>query len=195
MGLGVVLLVALAWVRLARAGRDGLPVPVVLGVALVLVLAVVVAVWWRGRSAAHGQRVVAEQRPGWLLHQVWAAAGTSDALVRHGVWEQRMSPTGGTRLTLAWSPAGLELWRSGRRPHVVVALPWDAVAAVTPGEGRAASTRRPALVVGTVTGVDLVVVPAARPDGALLPAGRDAVERLVAELRAARDAGQGPTVL
>ena len=100
-----------------------------------------------------------------------------------------MRASGGTRLTLAWSTSGAELWRGGRRPHEVVSLPWSAVAAVTVGVGHAGSSARPAVVVQTVSGVELVVVPTARAAGGLLPADRAHVGQLVTALREARDRG------
>lgn len=193
MALGVGVLVVVTWSRFLR-GDAGVPFPVALAAAAVLVGGVVLTVWGRGRRAVRGQTVIAERRPGWTLHQVWADAGLSDALVRQGVWEPGMSPAGGTRLTLAWSAVGVELWRAGRDPHVILALPWERVAAVTEGTGRAASSSRPAVVLATLEGAELVLVPAARPDGALLPGGRPAVQQLVVRLRAARDGttGSGP---
>ena len=187
MVLGVVGLSAVAWRRLLRRDGDDLPVPVSVAIELAVVAAVFVGGWWRGRRAAGGQVAIAAQRPGWRLHQVWADATLGEQLVGQGVWEQGMNPTGGTRLTLAWSPLGVELWRGGRPPRAVLTLAWDAVASVNEGVGHAASSARPAVVITTAVGARLVLVPAAKPDGALLPAPRPVTAALVAEVRAARD--------
>lgn len=184
---GVAALSVLAWRRLLRRDDDSLPIPVTLGVAALIVAGVVGVVWWRGRRAAGGQGSIAAQRPGWSLHQVWADATLHVQLVQQGVWEPRMNPAGGTRLTLAWSPVGIELWRAGHAPTVVLSLPWDAVASVREGTGRAASSTRPAAVISTVAGAELVVVPAAKPGGAMLPASRAVTAALVGAVRAARD--------
>lgn len=186
---GVVILSAVAWRRLLRDDADALPLPVTVGIALAVVAGVVGFVWWRGRRAAGGQRAIAALRPGWSLHQVWADASLPAQLVQQGVWEPRMSPTGGTRLTLAWSPGGVELWRGSRRPRAVVSLPWAAVASVQESTGYAASSRRPAVALTTVADATLVVVPAAKPTGAMLPASRAATAALVGHIRAARDLG------
>lgn len=60
---------------------------------------------------------------------------------------------------------------------------------MTGGVGYAASSARPAAVVQTRSGVELVVVPAARTTGGLLPAGGTQVEQLVTKLQEARDQG------
>jgi len=190
---GVVILSAVAWRRLLRDDADALPIPVTVGIAVAVVGGVVGFMWWRGRRAARGQRAIAAQRPGWALHQVWADATLSAQLVQQGIWEPRMSPTGGTRLTLAWSPLGIELWRAGRVPRAVVSLPWAAVASVQEGTGYAASSRRPAVVITTLADATLVVVPAASPAGSMLPASRAGAAALVAHLRDVRDrAGSAP---
>lgn len=189
MVVGVLALSAVAWRRLLRDDAGAVSVPVTVGIALAVVVGVAGFVWWRGRRAAGAQRAIAADRPGWALHQVWADATLSAQLVQQGVWEPRMSRLGGTRLTLAWSPGGIELWRGGRRPRTVVSLPWAAVAAVQEGAGYAASSRSPAVVVTTVGDATLVVVPAATSTGALLPASGQATAALVGRLRAARDLG------
>lgn len=188
MVLAVVALSAVVWRRLLRDDTVALPVPVTVGVAVAVVAVVFWFVWWRGRRAAGAQRVIAAQRPGWTLHQVWAGSTLSHQLVQQGVWEPRMSRTGGTRLTLAWSPGGIELWRGARSPRVVVSLPWSAVASVREGEAYASSSSRPAVVIATVADAELVVVPAKRATGGMLPASAQATGALVGRIRAARDA-------
>ena len=182
---GVGLLVVAEWQRLLRDRGRVDPVLVVLMAAGVLVLIGVVFGWFvrRGRSR---HRVVAGLRPGWTLHEVWADESLGRELVAQGVWERGMSPSGGTRLTLAWSAPGVELWRGGRAPRAVLSLPWQAVASITEGSGHAASSARPALVVSTVAHATLVLVPCSRPSGGVLPAGAAQVGRLVAAMRAAR---------
>ncbi|HEX7805101.1 MAG TPA: hypothetical protein VF413_02960 [Cellulomonas sp.] len=183
---GVGLLVVAQWQRLLRDRGRVDPVLVVLLAAGVLVLIGVVFAWFvrRGRSR---HRVVAGLRPGWALQEVWADESLGRELVLQGVWERGMSLAGGTRLTLAWSPAGVELWRGGRTPRVVLSLPWQAVASVTEGAGYAASSARPAVVVSTGAHATLVLVPCARPSGGVLPASAAQVGGLVTTLRSARD--------
>lgn len=183
---GVGLLVVAEWQRLLR-DRDRVdPVLVALMAAGVLVLIGVVFGWFvrRGRSR---HRVLAGLRPGWSLHEVWADESLGRELVTQGVWERGMSLAGGTRCTLAWSEAGVGLWRGGRAPHEVLSLPWQAVASITEGSGQAASSARPAVVVSTVAHATLVLVPCSRPSGGVLPAGAAQVRGLVATMRSARD--------
>lgn len=184
---GVGLLVVAQWQRLLRDRGRVDPVLVVLMAAGVLVLIGVVFGWFvhRGRSR---HRVVAGLRPGWTLHEVWADESLGRELVTQGVWERGMSLAGGARFTLAWSQAGVELWRGGRVPYEVLSLPWQAVASITEGSGHAASSARPAVVVSTVAHATLVLVPCSRPSGGVLPAGAAQVGGLVAALRSARDA-------
>ena len=123
---GVGLLVVAEWQRLLRDRGRVDPVLVVLMAAGVLVLIGVVFGWFvrRGRSR---HRVVAGLRPGWTLHEVWADESLGRELVAQGVWERGMSPSGGTRLTLAWSAPWVELWRGGRAPRAVLSLPWQEI--------------------------------------------------------------------
>jgi hypothetical protein len=151
-------------------------------VGILAIGAAVFALGVRRSQARH--EAVAAQRPGWRLHEVWADAGLGAQLVREGLWERGVAPTGGTRLTLAWSADGVELWRAG---HVVVALPWHDVASLGKGVGHAGSTARPALVINTLGGAELVLVPQARPSGGVLPADRAGVAALLDELRETRD--------
>lgn len=183
---GVALLVIAEWRRLLS--ERGQVDPVLVAVATVGVLVVIAVVfWWFVRQSRSRHAVVAGLRPGWQLHEVWADESLGRELVEQGVWERGISPTGGTRFTLTWSGSGVELWRGGRTPHEVLSLPWRAVAAVTNGSGHAASGARPAVVVQTVAGATLVLVPSARASGGVLPARATQVSSLVEALRTTRD--------
>jgi len=189
MIVGVLGLAVAAWSRLLH-GRDRADPGVVVLIAVAAVVLICAGLWWWSRRSASRQTAIAAARPGWSLHEVWADESLQASLALHGVREPRMKASGGTQLTLAWSTSGVALWRGNRRsPYEVVSLPWSAVAAVTVGVGYAASSARPAVVVQTVSGVELVVVPAARATGGLLPAGGTQVEQLVTKLQEARDQG------
>ena len=175
-----------AWRCLLRPGADSPPPALGLLVAVLMAAAVVGVVWWRGTRAAAGGSTVAESRPGWRTHQAWADAGLADQLAVQGIWEEQLAPSGGTRLTIAWSDEAFELWHGARAPRTVVSLGWVDVASVTMGSGNAASTARPAVVATTVAGARLVLVPARAPGGGLLPAPSATVEELVAQLGRAR---------
>jgi hypothetical protein len=189
MIVGVLGLAVAAWSRLLH-GRDRADPRLVLLVAAGVVVLICAGLWWWSRRSGTRQTTIAAARPGWSLHEVWADESLQASLAQHGVGEPGMRASGGTRLTLAWSTSGVALWRGNRRsPHEVASLPWSAVAAVTGGVGYAASSARPAVVVRTRSGVELVVVPAARATGGLLPAGGTQVEQLVTKLQEARDQG------
>jgi hypothetical protein len=183
---GVLLLSVASWRRFLADDLGATELVAVVAVLLAVVLGVLVA----ARLSRSGVRRVAQHRPGWHVHQVRSDAGLSDALLAHGRWEPGLRASGGSPLTLTWSTAGVELWRGSRRPRAVVSLPWRAVASVGIGTGRAASAPRPALVVESVPGGRLVLVPSRDARGSLLPATADQVAVLVADLRAARDAGE-----
>lgn len=71
---------------------------------------------------------------------------------------------------------------------------WDQVTSVTLGEGTAAATPRPAVVVALVGGPNLVVVPARNGDGGVLPANAGQTQALVDAFAAhARAARRAPT--
>ena len=184
---GVTVLAIAEWVRLLRDRGKVDPLLVVLVSAGVLV--VIGVVFWlflrRGRSR---HDVVGGLRPGWALHEVWADESLGRELVMQGVWERGMSPAGGTRFTLAWSAAGVELWRGGRTPHAVLSAPWRVIASVTEGSGHAASSPRPAVVGSTTAHATLVLVPCSRASGGVLPASAAQVGRLVEAMRSARGA-------
>ena len=186
--IGVSLLVVGAWRRLLQGRNKADPVLVAL-VALVAVCAFGAVFWWSVHRSRSRHLTVAKLRPGWHLHEVWADESLRRELVKQGVWEPGLSPTGGSRFTLAWSTWGTELWRGGRAPYVVVSLPWSAVASTTEGSGHAASNARPAVVLTTLVGASLVLVPSARASGGVLPASAAQVQRLITALRTARDGG------
>lgn len=188
-GTGVLVLVVLAWVRLlARPGptTPGAVVAVVVGTLVLVVALALVAV----RRRARRRTAVASARPGWVLWEVWTTSGFSGALVADGLWERRLSPFGGTPMTLAVSRAGLELWRGGRRAHCVASWPWSSVAAVLPGSGEVAGRTRPAVVLHTMGGAQVVLAPAARASSATTVTRPEQTAPLLTFLRATRDAGE-----
>jgi hypothetical protein len=173
----------LGWRKLLRGETD---VRVVAAGIVVVLGAIALGFWLSVRRSQARHHAVAARRPGWRLHDVWADWSLSGELMRIGLWERRLF--GGSRLTLAWSPGGAELWRGrARAPREVVSVPWAAVASVTTGRGHAGSTERPAVVVALDAGARLVLVPARRALGGVLPADAGDVDALVRELRAARD--------
>jgi len=175
---GVGVLVWLAWRRGVPEGVPGWVVAVVAGV----LVGVVVAVAWFGARRERGHRSrVAVARPGLVTHGGWA-----DASLAEGLRELEVDPGSlrtGSRVTLAWSDARVELLRGER---VVAAVPWDQVWTISATTGRASSSSNPAVELVTRLGVRLVIVPARRPDGGLLPARTSDVDALVERLRGAR---------
>lgn len=181
---GVVILVALAWRRAATSDEPWLPS--VLGAVAVVGL-VVAAVWWSGRRADGVRRQAVAARPGWRTQAVWADTTLGATLDQLGAAAGKVR--GGTRLTLAWSTTEVQLWRG---PTVLTSVPWDQVWTITRTVGQAASTGNPAVELVLRDTVRLVVVPARRPDGGMLPASAAQADILVEELRAARHAADAP---
>ena len=179
---GVLALTVLTWSRLVWTPPSERPL--VAGVAAGLVLLVVAAAVWFVTRVRARQRVVGSRRPGSQLREVWADRDLREQLVRQGVWVPSVGRWYGTALTFAWSPTGLSLWHGGRAAQEVLDLPWSDIASVG---GGTASTGRPALLVRTVAGADLVLVPQSRPGGGLGPAPASAVDELVVAVRRARD--------
>lgn len=176
----VAVLVLLAWRRAAASG--GAAVPGI--VAGLVVVAVVVGVFWlTSQRADTARRQVVAARPGWLTQAVWAdtSLGAEIGRLTGGT---SVSLRGGTRMTLAWSPSHVQLWRG---EAVVASVPWEQVRDVTRTVGNAASTGNPAVELTTQEGARLVVVPTRRPDVGMLPAGAAQVDGLVGRLRAARE--------
>ena len=176
--LGVGLLAWLAW---RRGMPEGVPGWVVAVVAVVLVGVVVAVAWLGARRERRRRGRLAVARPGFVTHAGWA-----DASLAEGLRELEVDPGSirtGSRLALAWSDARVELVRGER---VVAAVPWDQVWTISATTGRASSSSNPAVELITRLGVRLVVVPARRPDGGLLPARAADVDALVARLRDAR---------
>jgi len=184
---GGVTLVALAWVRLLSPARPASPGAVAL--AAVGVLGLTGALTLVGvRHRTGRRRAVGHARPGWILWEVRAVAGFARALVTDGVWESRLSPLGGTAMTMAISPAGLEVWRGGRRAHPVASWPWSSVASITPGTGGLVGATRPAVVIETMGGAQVALVPAIRPTSGSPARTSGQAAPLLALLRASRDA-------
>jgi len=187
IGIGVLIVVTTTWARLLSNPVD--PVFVLLAFAAVA-LGVVCVFLVAGRRTRTRHRLLETRSAGWRLHEVWADGSLVAQLASIGVWEKGFSRRGGTRLTLSWSPAGVGLWSGARQPREVISAPWSAVASVTVGQGVAASAPRPAIAVALIAGATLVVVPAAKAGGGLLPAKAAAVAVLVDDLRAVRDVDQ-----
>lgn len=178
---GVVILSIANWGRFASSDND----PVLVGLATALILAAVVGgIVLSTRRDRVRRAAAASARPGWSTHAVWSDAALGAQLRRQGWHVERLRPSGGTRLTLAWSDDGIELWRGA---EVLVPLSWEEVAAITPTTGQSGGAVRPAVNLSTTSDAHLVLVPTARPDGGILPASAAAVTRLVTTLRAARD--------
>lgn len=149
--------------------------------ALAVVGAAALGVWWWTRRDDGTRRTAVAARPGWTTQAVWADSTLGDSLRTLGASTGKVR--GGTRMTLAWSATELQLWRG---QAVVLALPWEQVWTVTRTVGQAASTGNPAVELVTRESVRLVVVPARRPDGGMLPATNAQVDALVGVLREAR---------
>lgn len=149
--------------------------------ALAVVGAIVLGVWWWTRRDDRTRRETVAARPGWTTQAVWADVTLGDALRSLGASTGKVR--GGTRMTLAWSADEVQLWRG---EAVVVTLPWEQVWTITRTVGHAASTGNPAVEMVTRESVRLVVVPARRPDGGMLPATGAQVDALVGALREGR---------
>ncbi|MBO3089414.1 hypothetical protein [Cellulomonas dongxiuzhuiae] len=175
---GVLILVVLAGYWIARS-----PEPSWSLLALVVVVGGPVGwFWWKARRDDRARREAAAARPGRRTHAVWADEHLESALADLGATAGGLP--GGTRLTLAWSPSGVELWR-GR--VVLTTLPWTQVATIGRTIGRAASAGNPAVALVTTEAVRLVLVPARHPDGGMLPARVAQVDALAIELEEARN--------
>lgn len=183
---GVVILAVLAWRRAATSDEPWWPPA--LG-AVAVVAAIVAGVWWWSRRDDGAQQRAAAARPGWRTQAVWADATLGAALAQLGAGGVKVR--GGTKLTVAWSASEVEL---RRRDAVVATLPWHAVWTITRTVGHAASTGNPAVELVTRETVRLVLVPARRPDGGMLPATAAQVDALVGELRTARESAPAPAV-
>lgn len=171
----------LAWLAWRRGMPEGVPGWVVAVVAAVLVGAVLAVAWFGARRERGRRSRLAAARPGLAIHAGWADASLAEALRELEV--DPGSIRSGSRLTLAWSDVQVELLRGQR---VVAAVPWDQVWTISATTGRASSSSSPAIELVTRLGVRLVMVPARRPDGGLLPARAADVGALVGRLRDAR---------
>lgn len=149
--------------------------------ALAVVGAIVLGVWWWTRRDDGTRRKAVATRPGWTTQAVWADATLGETLRALGASAGKVR--GGTRMTLAWSATDLQLWKG---QDVVLTLPWDEIWTVTRTVGQAASTGNPAVELVTRESVRIVVVPARRPDGGMLPATGAQVDALVQTLREGR---------
>lgn len=125
---------------------------------------------------------------GWRTHAVRADAPLGRTLREHGV--EADAVRSGTLLTLAWSQTHVEL-RHHRR--TLVSFPWRDVREVR--RSRAAAgwwSWRPAVALIVRGWPWMLVAPACRPGGRLLPATSHEVGDLVIELLATWEAAQPP---
>lgn len=177
----------LAWLAWRRGMPPGAPGWVVVVVVAAVLAGVVVGVAWFGARRERGRRSrLAAARPGVVSHAAWA-----DASLGEGLRALEVDPgflRTGSRVTLAWSDDQVELLRGQR---VVAAVPWGQVWTISATTGRASSSSNPAIELVTRLGARLVVVPARRPEGGLLPARAADVGALVERLRDARRGALG----
>lgn len=179
---GVVALSVAAWRRTLTQPSSDLPLTI--AVSVLVVGAVVGFVALGARRDAARRRAAAAARPDWSTWAVWSDAGLAGELRRQGWHVERLRPSGGSRLTLAWSGTGVELWRGA---DVLVELDWGQVASVTTATGQAGGATRPAVCLTTDAGAQLVLVPTAKQEGGVAPASPRAVTALVERVRAVRD--------
>lgn len=181
LAVGAVLLAVRAVVHTPGAFLVALAVTaVVIGVVLLLM--------GRGTTSRH-VAVAAEASPEAMVLEVWGAAGLFDALTREGVADAPVRRRQGTALTLVVEAGGLTLWGGAGRPHRVHSLAWPDVLAIGEGSGIVANDGpRPALVVRTVRGADLVLLPARVATGSLRTGDVHAVRTLGSQLAARRAA-------
>lgn len=179
---GLVLLAAGAVLLAVRAVVDA-PGPFLVALAVVaVVIGAILMLMGRGTSSRH-VAVVAGAAPESMVVEVWGAAGLFDALVREGVTNAAVRRRQGTALTLVVDSSGLTLWGGTSRPHRVHALGWPEVLAIGEGSGIVATDGpRPALVIRTVRGTDLVLLPARVATGSLRTGDVQAVRALGSQL-------------
>lgn len=187
MAVGVAALVLNAVVKSRRDGGN-LGTFLLVGGVVVIVCGAVMVVMSRRTGGRHA--VVGAMRPESEVFEVWGAAGLRDALVAEGVDRPKVRASQGTALTMTTTVAGFELWVGSSAPELLFAKPWRGVAAVVEGSGVVAGDgAKPAVVVVTEAGNELVLLPARKPTGSLLTAPLPAVRTAVARLEALRAGG------
>jgi hypothetical protein len=180
MAVGVVTLVLNLVVR---SSRDGGNLGTVLLVAGVVVAACGAAMLVMNRNTGGRHDAVKAMRPESGVFEVWGAVGLRDALVAEGVEQPRVRAGQGTALTMTTTASGFELWVGRSAPQVLFAAPWRDVTAVAEGAGVVANDgAKPAVVVVTKAGNELVLLPARKPAGSLMTAPLPAVRTVVARL-------------
>jgi hypothetical protein len=112
---------------------------------------------------------------------VWADESLAETLAALGV-EQSL-PRAPTALVMAWSPGGVELWRSGRRPARVVRAGWQDVESVQAVQAVCGSLAMHGVAIRLHQGGALVVCPSRRRIGGVAGASAHEVELLVGHLR------------
>jgi len=186
MAVGVAALV-LNSVMKARRGGSGGGAWLVVGALVVIGAGAVMLFMSRGIGGRH--QAVAALRPESDVFEVWGAVGLKQALTAEGVADPKVRATQGTALTMTTTASGLELWRGGKSPEVLLALPWTAVTAVAEGRGVVANDGvKPAFVLVTAQGNDLVLPPARKRTGSLMTARLEDVRVVIARLESLRAA-------
>lgn len=188
--LGVGLLSAVAW-RRTLATVDDADGRLVVGAVLVVLLVIGLGTWWAMRGDR--DRVAAVRRKDDGDHDadrhavaVRSEASLSTELIRHGLWEPRLRPGGGTPLVLAWSVRGITLWRGRLRPRQVAVVPWGWIASVTTAPGSVGGRARACVVIETVAGARLGLH-AQAPRRRRAWQASAAADQLATQLREARD--------
>lgn len=126
-------------------------------------------------------------RPESDVFEVWGAAGLRDALTAEGVAQPPVRATQGTALTMATTADGFELWVGKGTPQVLLAAGWRDATAVAEGPGLVAGDgAKPAVVLVTRAGNELVLLPARKPTGSLMTAPLPAVRAIIARLECLR---------
>jgi len=186
MVVGVAALVLNSVLKTQRDGSSSGTWPVIVGLVVILAGAVM---FFMNRGIGGRHQAVAALRPESDVFEVWGAAGLKQALVAEGVADPKVRATQGTALTMTTTASGLELWRGGKAPEVLLALPWTSVAAIVEGHGVVANDgAKPAVVLVTVQGNELVVLPARKPTGSLMTARLEDVRVVIARLESLRAA-------
>ncbi|CAN5304305.1 hypothetical protein BH11ACT1_BH11ACT1_22270 [soil metagenome] len=180
MAVGVV---ALVLDLVVRSSRNGGSLGTVLLVAGVVVAACGAAMLVMSRSTGGRHDAVTAMRPESEVFEVWGAAGLRDALVAEGVERPRVRAGQGTALTMTTTASGFELWVGRSAPQVLFAAPWRDVTAVAEGAGVVANDgAKPAVVLVTKAGNELVLLPARKPAGSLMTAPLPVVRTVIARL-------------
>lgn len=183
-GIGAALL-AFLFFRTYRQGLSG--VAAVCGMLAVVLVAFVVG-GLVSRSMTGGRhRAVMAARPGLEVVEAWGARGLHAALSAAGITPTRVRKTAATSLSVVPSDQGIELW-TGRRSTaaVLVAIPWSSVVAIDESRGSITNDgTRPAIMLVTAIGQNLLLVPRRRTNGGRVLAARD-LRVLVARLEELR---------